>query len=71
MALFKITVKQNVLTNGVRLEKGMSVEVVSTYGNPVSTNGGKEVVEAFMRKYGVDIKKAHALSSVYLETEKI
>jgi hypothetical protein len=71
MALFKITVKQNVLTNGVRLEKGMSVEVVSTYGNPVSTNGGKEVVDAFMRKYGVDLKKAHALSSVYLETVKI
>ena len=71
MALFKITVKQNVLTNGVRLEKGMSVEVVSTYGNPVSTNGGKEVVDAFMRKYGVDLKKAHALSSVYLEIVKI
>ncbi len=71
MALFKITVKQTILANGVRVEKGMSVELVSTHANPVSTNGGKEVVDAFMRIYGVDLKKAHALSSVYLETEKI
>lgn len=71
MALFKITVKKTILANGIRVEKGMSVELASTHSNPVSTNGGKEVVDAFMRKYGVDLKKAHALSSVYLETEKI
>lgn len=71
MALFKITVKQTLLTNGQRVEKGMSVELASSYGNPVSTNGGKEVADAFMRKYGVDLKKANMLSGVYLETEKI
>lgn len=71
MALFKITVKQTLLTNGQRVEKGMSVELASSHGNPVTTNGGKDVADAFMRKYGVDLKKAHALSSVYLETVKI
>lgn len=71
MALFKITVKKTILTNGVRVEKGMSVELASSHGNPVATNGGKDVADAFMRKYGVDLKKANMLSGVYLETKKI
>ena len=57
MALFLITVKQNHYANGIRLEKGMTVEVSSKYSNPITTNGGHEVVDAFMRKYGIDIKK--------------
>lgn len=72
MPLFRITVKQSKVANGVRLEKGMSVEVVSnSFSNPVSTNGGQPVVDAFYRIYGVDIKKAGALSMVYLDVEKI
>ena len=72
MALFKITVKQSKNTNGVRIEKGMSVEVVTqSMSNPVSTNGGQVVADAFMRLYGVDIKKAGALSMVYLDVVKI
>lgn len=72
MALYRATVKQNVNTNGVRLEKGMSVEVV-TKGiyNPLLTNGGHEVIDAFLRIYGVDIKKANAVSGVYILIEKI
>lgn len=72
MALFKITVKQSKNSNGVRIEKGMSVEVVTqSMSNPVSTNGGQVVADAFMRLYGVDIKKAGALSMVYLDVVKI
>ena len=72
MPLFKITVKQSKNSNGVRIEKGMSVEVVTqSMSNPVSTNGGKVVADAFMRLYGVDIKKAGALSMVYLDVVKI
>lgn len=72
MPLFKITVKQSKNTNGVRIEKGMSVEVVTqSMSNPVSTNGGQVVADAFMRLYGVDIKKAGALSMVYLDVVKI
>ena len=58
MALFRITVTQTRLTNGVRLEKGMSVEVASAYSNPLTTNGGHEVIAAFMRVYGLDLAKA-------------
>ncbi len=72
MALYKITVKNSSTTNGIRLEKGMSVEVATrTSYNPISTNGGKDVVDAFMRIYGIDIKRAGKLSSSYLELKKI
>ena len=65
MPLFRITVKQSKNSNGIRIEKGMHVEVVTqSMSNPVSTNGGQVVADAFMRLYGVDIKKAGALSMV-------
>ena len=72
MPLFRITVKQSKNSNGVRIEKGMSVEVVTqSMSNPVSTNGGQVVADAFMRLYGVDIKKAGALSMVYLDVVRV
>jgi len=58
MALFKITAKQNSHSNGLRLEKGMSVQVDSRYSsNPIVRNGGQEAQDAFMRIYGLDLKK--------------
>lgn len=72
MPLFRITVKQSKNSNGIRIEKGMHVEVVTqSMSNPVSTNGGQVVADAFMHLYGVDIKKAGALSMVYLDVVKI
>ena len=72
MPLFRIKVKQSKNSNGVRIEKGMNVEVVTqSMSNPVSTNGGQVVADAFMRLYGVDIKKAGALSMVYLDVVKV
>ncbi len=60
--LYKVTVKSNLNSNGVRLEKGMSVEVVSQSYSLLSTLQGKELVNnAFKAKYGVDVKKACAL----------
>lgn len=58
MALFRITAKQNSYSNGLRLEKGMSVDVASKYSsNPIMSNGGHEVQDAFLRIYGLDLKK--------------
>ena len=72
MALFRITVKQKVRTNGVVLEPGMQVEIVTqSYNDPVHTNGGQAVADAFIRIYGVDIKKAGALNGIYLKVERI
>ena len=67
----KVTVKSNLNSNGVRLEKGMSVEVASK-SLPLSTLQGQELVNnAFKAKYGVDVKKACALQSIYLDVVKI
>jgi len=71
MALFKATMKHPMTNNGVRIEKGINVDFPSSYGNPLGTNGSKEVIDAFMRKYGVDIKKGGAVSSSYIQIEKI
>lgn len=70
--LYRITVKSPKNTNGVRIERGMSVDVVTnSFGDPVSTNGGQVVADAFMRIYGIDIKKAGALNRAYLDVERI
>ena len=72
MPLFRITVKSRVNTNGIRLEPGMSVDVVSqSFSDPVHTNGGQSVADAFMRIYGVDKKRAGALNGVCLKVDSI
>lgn len=72
MPLFRITVKMMRNTNGVRIEPGMSVQIVSnSMSNPVLTNGGQQVADAFMRMYGVDIKRVGALNMAYLNVERI
>ncbi len=72
MARFRITTKMMKNSNGVRIEPGMTVEVVTqSMNNPLLTNGGQAVAEAFMRIYGIDIKKAGALNMVYLNVEKL
>jgi hypothetical protein len=50
----------------------MQVKVVTnSFSNPVTTNGGQPVIDAFMRMYGIDIKKAGCLNMVYLDVERI
>ncbi len=72
MPLFRITVIRRVNTNGIRLEPGMSVEVVTnSYSDPVHTNGGQCVADAFKRIYGIDIRRANALNGIYLKVNKI
>ena len=72
MARFIITTKHVKNTNGIRIEPGMSVQVVTqSMSNPVTTNGGQVVIDAFMRIYGIDIKKAGCLNMVELEVEQL
>ncbi|NDV66341.1 DUF6140 family protein [Bacteroides sp. 224] len=72
MPIYRVTVKNARNANGVRLEKGMSVDVVTNnISNPVVANGGQAVIDAFFRIYGIDIKKAGALTTAYLDAVKI
>lgn len=71
MPRFKITTKQRKQSNGILIEPGLSVEIVTqSFSNPVTTNGGQAVADAFMRIYGLDIKKAGALNTVWLDVKK-
>lgn len=72
MPRFIITTKHVKNTNSIRIEPGMRVEVVTqTMSNPVITNGGQNVVDAFMRIYGIDIRKAGCLNMVELDIQKV
>ena len=71
--LYKVTVKSNLLSNGIRLEKGMSVEVAyDSFSSPESTHQGKALIQnAFMLKYGVDLQKACAFNSGKFDIQRI
>ena len=70
MALFTITTKRRKICNGIQIEPGMSVQVVSPFANPVTVNGGQAVEDAFMRVFGISLKKANALNMSDLEINK-
>ena len=71
MPRFRITTKNRKNVNGIRIEPGMSVEVVTqSMSNPVTTNGGQTVIDAFYRIYGIDIKKAGCLNMIDLSVER-
>lgn len=69
MPIWKFTTKMKRNCNGVFIEKGMTVEVVTpTTSNPLNNPQGRDqIAAAFMSKYGVDMKKAQSLTSSYLD----
>ena len=72
MPRFRITTKRMSQMNGIRIDPGMSVEVITqSYTNPLLTNGGQPVADAFMRIYGVDIKRAGIMSQTYLDVQQV
>lgn len=72
MTMFQITKKHRKQVNGIRIEPGMSVQVVThSMSNPVVTNGGQLVIDAFCRIYGIDIKKAGCLNMVDLDVKRM
>lgn len=72
MPLYRVTVKQMKVSNGIRIERGMYADVVTnSISNPVSTNGGSAINEAFMRLYGIDLKRLGALNMIYLDVQRI
>ena len=71
MPIWKFTTKMKRNCNGVFIEKGMTVEVVTqTTSNPLHNPQGREqIAAAFMVKYGVDMKKAQTLAPGYLDSQ--
>lgn len=72
MALYRITVKQKRIINRVIIEPGMQVEVpFMGHMAPVSGPCGDAINAAFMRVYGIDLKKLNAINSACLQVQKI
>lgn len=72
MTLYKVTVTRTVISNGIRLEKGMNVEVVTPIvTNPVSVNNGESVKSAFGRIYGIDLTPIWTIARSALDVKKI
>lgn len=73
MALFKATItKSERLADGSLIEKGMSLQF-SYFGIPWDGNGpGVEAINnAFLRVYGIDLKKNFALSPGFVKIEEV
>lgn len=72
MPIFQIATKNRKQVNGIRIEPGMSVQVVTqSMSNPITTNGGQAVIDAFLRIYSVNIKEAGCLNMSDLELKQI
>ena len=69
MPIWRFTTKMKRTCNGVFIEKGMTVDVVTpTTSNPLNSPQGRDqIAAAFMSKYGVDMKKGQYLTSGYLD----
>ncbi len=72
MAVFQITTKQLKVCNGIRIDPGLCVQIqTNDFVNPLLTIGGQSVADAFMRIYGIDIRKAGIMNQVYLDVKRI
>ncbi len=72
MPLYRITTKLRRVSNGMIIEKGMSVQMASLAPNIVTNAQLSEQLNTlFKNAYGVDLKKMGALNSSHLHVEKI
>lgn len=56
--LCKVTTNRAISANGVKVEKGMSVEVISQTNNFNNSKDKEAMKQAFIRKHGIDVTKA-------------
>jgi hypothetical protein len=71
MAQWKISVKQSGSINGVRIEKGMFVEMVTNSVCSPSLFANKSLIgQLFLNKYGVDLLEAGLITSTNLTCER-
>ena len=74
MALWKISVKNSGIINGVRIEKGMSIEYVTKTTTPPlqSLSQHKDAINQLLKnKYSVDLGKAGISNIGRMSCEKI
>lgn len=71
MSLYRVRVRRRKCCNGVNLEPGMEAQVITPVNRPVQADNWKYVKEAFMRIFGLSLRKANALNMSDLEITKM
>lgn len=71
MALYKVITKRRKCCNGINIEPGMEVQVVTPLNNTVQVNNWQYVEDAFMRVFGISLRKANCLNISDLEITKL
>lgn len=72
MPLYRITTKSSMTTAGYHFEPGMSVDVSSQYlMSSVCSMIADQVNNAFLSKYGIDLKKMNCLHPGFLKLERL
>ncbi len=71
MSLYRVMTKRRKVCNGVNIEPGMVVQVVTPINNSVQVDNWKYVEEAFMRVFGISLRKANCLNLSDLEIIKL
>lgn len=73
MANWKITIKNTISSSALKVTKGMSVEITTPNNNPPLSNpdGKKMILDAFKRKYDIDLGAATVNSGTNLIVEKL
>ena len=71
MALYRVRTKRRKCCNGVNIEPGMEVQVVTPLNNTVQVNNWQYVEDAFLRVFGISLRKANCLNVNDLEITKL
>jgi len=71
MSLYLVRTKYRKCCNGVNIEAGMEVQVVTPLNNTIQVNNWQYVEEAFMRVFGISLRKANCLNLSNLEVTKL
>ncbi|MBD5287260.1 MAG: hypothetical protein HDR47_00820 [Bacteroides sp.] len=72
MGIYKVSTKGTMNSAGYHIEPGMSVEISTI--NPISGMSwliAPQVQNAFLSKYGVDLKAMNCLHAGFLKVEKL
>ena len=71
MSLYRIRTKRRKVCNGVNIEPGMEAQVVTPVNMTVQVNKWQYVEDAFMRIFGISLRKANCLNVSDLEITKL
>jgi len=71
MSLYRVKTKCRKCCNGVNIEAGMEVQVVTPLNNTIQVNNWQYVEDAFMRVFGISLRKANCLNMSCLEVTKL